>query len=107
MAAAIRSRSDVGGTEPEGDDVRGGVDGDGLTEIGVDGCSGALAVALRALGSSKRESCDVAGEGDFEIDGILGVKELLVFRTWSLSLEGSSMHCMTSLRDTLRRDLII
>jgi len=44
-AASIRSRSDTGGTEPEGDDVLGGVDV-ALIETGVEGCSGALAVAL-------------------------------------------------------------
>src|ERR1700722_4905388 len=55
-AACIRSFSDVGGTEPEGEDVRGGVDSEPETEMGVDGCSGADAVALRALGPSNRES---------------------------------------------------
>jgi hypothetical protein len=55
-AAAIRSCSEIGGTEPEGEEVRGGVDRDAEIEIGVDGCSGAEAVAFRALGSSTRES---------------------------------------------------
>ena len=37
MAAIMRSRSDVGGTEPEGEDVRGGVDNEALTEVGLMG----------------------------------------------------------------------
>ena len=95
MAAIMRSRSDVGGTEPEGEDVRGGVDNEALTEIGVDGCSGALAVALRALGSSRRESweADVDGEGDLSGDDRFeGLKEPLRPCTCSESFWGSSMH---------------
>jgi hypothetical protein len=34
-----------GRTEPDGDDVQGGVDSEAETEMGVDGCSGADAVA--------------------------------------------------------------
>lgn len=66
-AAKMRSRSEVvvGATEPEGDEVRGGVERDAATEMGVEGCSGAEAVAFRAFGSSNRESCELTGEGVF------------------------------------------
>jgi hypothetical protein len=33
--------------------------------VGIEGCSGAEAVAFRALVSSKRESCELAGDGVF------------------------------------------
>ena len=68
IAANIRSRSETGGTEPDGEDVRGGVESDADTEIGVEGCSGADAVALSALRPSRRESCEVEGDGDFSGD---------------------------------------
>jgi hypothetical protein len=45
--------------------VRGGVEREAATEIGIEGCSGAEAVAFRALVSSKRESCELAGDGVF------------------------------------------
>jgi len=47
--------------EPAGEDVRGGVEMDAEKETGVEGCSGAEAVAL---GSKRRESWELAGEGD-------------------------------------------
>ena len=47
-AANIRSLSDVGGTEPEGDSVRGGVEREAGIEIGVEGWSGADAGAFNA-----------------------------------------------------------
>src|SRR5690242_18074122 len=48
-------------TDPEGDDVRGGVEMDAESETGVEGCSGAEAVAF---GSRRPESSELAGEGD-------------------------------------------
>lgn len=112
-AASIRSRSDTGGTEPEGDDVLGGVDV-ALIETGVDGCSGALAVAIR-LGSIELESfeavAEATGEGDFS-DAFFGVDSLdLTFfsmeSTWSFNLFGSSMYLITSLSDTVTKDRTI
>lgn len=117
-AASIRSRSDTGGTEPEGDDVLGGVDV-ALMETGVEGCSGALAVALWILGSSELESleaeAEATGEGDFSdtfsdpFSGV-GSLDLILFSmeiTWSFNLFGSSMYLITSLSDTLTKDRTI
>ena len=66
MTTAIRwSFSDVPGMmEPNGDEVRGGVERDAERESGVKGCSGADGVVFRALGSSNLESCEAAGEGE-------------------------------------------
>ena len=116
-AVSIRSRSDTGGTEPEGDDVLGGVDV-ALIETGVDGCSGALAVAMR-LGSIDLESfeadAEAAGEGDFSdafSDAFSRVDSLdLTFfwmeSTWSFNLFGSSMYLITSLSETVTKDRTI
>lgn len=46
--------------------MRGGVDRASLTDIGVDGCSGAEAVAS---GFAYRESCEGAAEGAGDLDG--------------------------------------
>lgn len=56
IAATIRSLSEVGGKDPEGEDVRGGVDNEVGIDIGVEGCSGADAMAAFVVASSKRES---------------------------------------------------
>lgn len=116
-AASIRSRSDTGGTEPEGDDVLGGVDV-ALIDTGVDGCSGALAV-LWILGSTELESfeadAEATGEGDFSdtfLDAFSGVDslDLILFSmesTWSFNLLGSSMYLITSLSDTVTKDRTI
>src|SRR6266481_1899897 len=66
MTTAIRrSFSDVlGAMEPNGDEVHGGVERDAERESGVKGCSGADAVAFRALGSSNLELCKAVGEGE-------------------------------------------
>src|SRR6266481_9524593 len=66
MTTTIRwSFSDVpGAMEPDGDEVCGGVERDTERESGVEGCSGADAVAFRALGSSNLELCKAAAEGE-------------------------------------------
>lgn len=74
MAANTLSRSDNGGTEPAGEDVRGGVNTEGLTDTGVEGCSGALAVALLL---SNLESWDAFSDAGREGDSS-GVWTLLV-----------------------------
>ena len=68
MAANIRSRSDCGVvTEPDGDSVRGGVESVAGIERGVEGWSGAEAVAFGA--SRSRESCEPAGDGEGDFAG--------------------------------------
>lgn len=56
MAPTILSLSEVGGKDPEGDEVLGGVDNEVGMEIGVEGCSGADAMAAFVVASSNRES---------------------------------------------------
>lgn len=111
-AAKILSLSDVGATDPEGDELRGGVGARfSLNEIGVDGCSGADAVAFNEAGSSSRESCDADGDGDdlFEGDLLPGFDvDSAVFDfsvcTCSASFAGSWMAVTTSLRERLTRE---
>lgn len=92
MACTIRSRSEVGCNEPEGEEVRGGVTTDPGIETGVEGCSGAEAMAALVTGSKSRESCEGAGDGE-ERD--------FVVRTRSASFAGSCITETTSLRDRL------
>ncbi len=54
-AMSNRSFSVPGAMEPVGDAVRGGVFIEGVNETGVEGCSGAEAVAASVLGSSSVE----------------------------------------------------
>lgn len=85
-AAAIRSFSDVGATEPAGDSVLGGVDSVAGIDSGVEGWSGADAVALGAFGSREidcESPCDAAGdgEGDFDFAGVEALEGRKVFLT--------------------------
>ena len=106
-AAKMRSLSEVGATDPEGEELRGGVGARlSLNEMGVDGCSGADAVALREAGSSKRESCEAEGDGDLSDGELL---EVLDFRPWTCSANfvGSWIPETTSLRERPTRDSTI
>jgi len=76
-AVKIRSLSEVGATDPDGDELRGGLGARlSFNETGVDGCSGADAVALREAGSSNLESCEVEGDGDLSGGDPLEVLDL-------------------------------
>jgi len=92
IACTMRSRSEVGCNDPEGEEVRGGVTTDPGIDTGVEGCSGAEAMAALVTGSKRRESCEGAGDGE-ERD--------FVTRTRSASFVGSCITETTSLRDRL------
>ena len=92
IAWTIRSRSEVGCSDPEGEEVRGGVEMDPGMDTGVEGCSGAEAMAALVTGSKRRESCEGTGDGEASD---------LVARTRSASFVGSCITETTSLRDRL------
>jgi len=92
IAWTIRSRSEVGCNDPEGEEVREGVTADPGMDTGVEGCSGAEAIAALVIGSKRRESCEGTGDGE-ERD--------LLARTRSASFVGSCITETTSLRDRL------
>ena len=108
IALYKRSLSLVGGMDPEGDEVRGGVPPrrEVVIEMGVLGCSGAEAVASRDLGSKRRESWDVDREGDVvpPVPAVSGWSLSAKERTCPASLSGSWIACTISLRDMLTRD---
>ena len=93
IAWTIRSRSEVRCSDPEGEEVRGGVTTDPGMDTGVEGCSGAEAMFALVTGSRRRESCEGTGDG-----------EDLVARTRSASFKGSCITETTSLRDKLTID---
>ena len=92
IAWIIRSRSEVRCSDPEGEEVRGGVITEPGIDTGVEGCSGAEAMAALVTGSKRRESCEGAGDGD---------ENGLLARTRSASFVGSCITETTSLRDKL------
>ena len=72
--------------------MREGVKTDPGMDTGVEGCSGAEAMAALVTGSKRRESCEGAGDGE--------ASDFFV-RTRSASFVGSCITETTSLRDKL------